>query len=62
MAARSDEWVCGRTLVGIAGSNPDGAWISASFVSVWCLVNRGLCVGPIPRPEEFYRMCVCVFN
>jgi hypothetical protein len=33
-AARSKEWVCGRTLAGIAGSNPAGAWMSASFVCV----------------------------
>jgi hypothetical protein len=29
---------------------------------VWCLFNRGLCDGPIPRPEELYRMFVCVID
>jgi hypothetical protein len=29
------------------------------LVCVWCLVNRGLSDWPIPRPEEFYRVCVC---
>jgi hypothetical protein len=28
-------------------------------VSVVCLSGRGLCDGPITRPEEFYRLC-CV--
>jgi hypothetical protein len=28
MAARSEAWACGRSLVGVAGSNPDGASIS----------------------------------
>jgi len=37
-------------------------------VNVVCCAGRGLCVGPIPRPEYFYRVlcvlyvseCVCV--
>jgi hypothetical protein len=33
-------------------------------MSVTCeccvLSRRGLCDGPIPRPEESYRVCVCV--
>jgi len=30
-------------------------------VSCECLVSDiGLCDRPIPRPEEFYRVCVCV--
>jgi hypothetical protein len=32
-----------------------------SLVSVVCLSGRGLCNGPIPRPEESYRLwCVIV--
>ena len=59
MAAVSKAWVCGRSVAGIAGSNPTGG------VDVRCecrvLPGRGLCVGLITRPEEFYRcMCVCV--
>jgi hypothetical protein len=28
------------------------------FVSVVCLSGRGLCDGPIPRPQESYPLCV----
>jgi hypothetical protein len=49
--------VCGRSLAGIAGSNPAEV-IDVSLVSVmWCQV--GLCDEPISRPEESYRLC-CV--
>jgi hypothetical protein len=34
-AARSKEWVCGRSLVGIVGSNPSGGMV-VSLVSVVC--------------------------
>jgi hypothetical protein len=61
VAARYKEWVCGRSLAGIAGSNAAAAWMS---VSCECCVlsGRGLCDGPFPRPEEeFYRVwCVWV--
>jgi hypothetical protein len=30
VAASSKAWVCGRSLAGIAGSNPAGAWIFVS--------------------------------
>ena len=51
MAERSKARVCGRSLAGIAGSNPAGAW---KFVCCECcmLSGRGSCDGPIPRPEE----------
>jgi hypothetical protein len=52
VAARSKVWVCGRSLAGIASSNP------ARDMSVSCeccvLSCSGLCVGPITRPEESY--------
>ena len=35
MAARSKAWVCGRSLAGIAGSNPAGG-MDMSLVSVVC--------------------------
>ena len=59
MAARSNMWVCGRSLAGIAGSNPTGG------IDVCCeccvLSGRGLCDGLITRPEESYRLrCVAV--
>ena len=59
MAARSKAWVCGRSPAGIAGSNAAGAWM---FVCCECCVlsGRGEYDGPIPRPEESYRVCLCV--
>jgi hypothetical protein len=58
VAARSKAWVYGRLLAGIWGSNPAGAWMSVSF-ECCMLSGRGLCDGPITRPEESYRLC-CV--
>jgi hypothetical protein len=54
VATRSKAWVCGRSLTGIAGSNPAG---SMEFCFDCCvLLGRGFCVGLITRPEECYRM------
>ena len=60
MAARSETWVCGRSLAGIAGSNHSEGHGCLSVVSVvCCLSGRGLCVGLITRTEcgvsEYYR-------
>jgi hypothetical protein len=54
VAALSKAWVCGRSLAGIADSNPSGARMS---VSCECCVlsGRGSSVGLITRPEESYR-------
>jgi hypothetical protein len=38
---------------------PPGAWISFSC-ECCALSGRGLCDGPITRPEESYRVCVFV--
>ena len=59
VAARSKALVCGRSPAGIAGSNPVGAWM---FVCCECCVMSGkvTCDEPIPRPEETYRLSVCV--
>lgn len=38
VAARSKEWVCGRTLARIAGSNPAGGWDICIF-RVLCVVR-----------------------
>jgi hypothetical protein len=46
---------CGRELAGIVGSNPTGAWMFVSC-TVFVLPGRGLCDGPIPCPEEPYRL------
>ena len=57
MAARSKVSVCGRSLAGISGLNYAMSWKSVS--SVFCVLSgRGLCDGPIPRPEESYRIFV----
>ena len=54
-AARSKAWDCGRSLAGIAGSNPTGGMgIDTSECCV--LSGRGLSVGLNTRPEESYRM------
>jgi hypothetical protein len=51
VAARSKVWVCGRSLAGIAGLNLSGG------MDVCCVLSgRGLCDGPITRPEESYRI------
>ena len=51
VAARAKAWICGHSLAGIAGSNP------VAKMDVCCeycvLLGRGLCGGPITRPEEF---------
>jgi hypothetical protein len=39
-------------LLGLQVRIPSGAWMSVSF--------QGLCEVPIPRPEESYRVRVCV--
>jgi hypothetical protein len=39
---------------------PPGAWIFVSY-TVFVLSGRGLCDGPIPRPEKSYRLW-CVFQ
>ena len=44
-------------LLGLLVRIPPRTWMSV--VSV-VLSGRGLCVGPITRPEVSYRVCVCV--
>jgi hypothetical protein len=38
---------------------PPGALMAVSL-DCCVLLGKGLCDGPITRPEDFYRMCVCV--
>jgi hypothetical protein len=56
---RSNARVCGLSLAGIAGSNLAGG-INVCLLYVSCVLSgRGLCDGPIFRPEESYRLwCV----
>ena len=57
VAVLSKAWLCGRSLAGIAASNPAGC-VGISW-KCFLLSGRGLCDGPIPRPEDFYRVwCV----
>jgi hypothetical protein len=58
VAARSKVWVCGRARAGIMSSNLTGGQGYLSC-TVFVLSDRGLCDGPITRPEESYRLwCV----
>jgi len=58
VAARSKAWVCGRSLAGVAGSNPARDWM---FVCCECCVLSGVgfCVELITRPEESHQV-VCL--
>ena len=52
VAARSKTWVCGRSLVEIADSNPAGV---VDVCSECCVLSgRGLCDELITRLEECY--------
>jgi len=58
VAARSKKWVCGLSLVGIAGSIAAGGNGCVSYVCC-VLSGTGLCFGLITRPENFCRVwCV----
>jgi hypothetical protein len=55
VAELSKARVCSRSVAGIAGSNPAGDWMSV-YCECCVLSGRGLCDGPIPHPEESYRL------
>jgi hypothetical protein len=61
MAARPKDYVCGRSLGGIAGSNFAGGWTSVCLCKCSVLPSRGLCDGQILRPEESDRVW-CVYE
>ena len=54
MAARSNVQVCGRSLDGIAGSNPAAGLMDVSG-NCCVLSGRGLCDWPSTHPEEPYQ-------
>jgi len=58
----ANKW-CGRSLTGIAGSNPAGS-MDICLLWVLCVLSgRGLCDRPIPRPDESYRVwCLSVIS
>ena len=58
LASWSKAYVWGRLLAGTGVSNTANARVSISYEC--CLLSgRGLCDGPIPRPEDSYRVCMC---
>jgi hypothetical protein len=57
VAARPKAWVCGRSLAETGGSNPPEACMSFSCERC-TLSGIGFCDGPIPRPENSYKVCV----
>jgi len=56
VAARSKEYVCGRSPAEIVGSNPTGGMEVCVFWVLCVLSGRGLCGELIPRSEESYRL------
>jgi hypothetical protein len=64
VAARSKAQVCGRLVAGIAGSNlarGRDVCVLCLYVVLSC-VGRDLCDGLITRPEQSYRVSVCVIT
>jgi hypothetical protein len=55
MAAPSKAWSAAARLLGLRVRIPPGAWMPV-FCEFCVLSGRGLCVGLIIRPEEFYRV------
>jgi hypothetical protein len=60
MAARSEVQVCGRSVAGVAGSNPTRSMdvFLLCLYAVLSCVGTGLCDGLITRSEESYRVCL----
>ena len=58
-------WVWGRWLAGIASSNPSGSMEVCLSCDSCVLLDKVLCDGLMPRPEESCRLwcvCVCVYH
>jgi hypothetical protein len=59
VGARSKAWVCRRSLVGIAGSNPAGG-MDVCLLSVWCVVRyRSLLPADPSSRGVLSHVCVC---
>jgi hypothetical protein len=56
MTPSRSQWPRGSSIPGIAGSNPAGDMDESLSCTMFVLSGRGLCDGPIPRPEESYRL------
>jgi hypothetical protein len=64
VAARSKAYVWGRLVAGVAVSNSFRGMdvcLLCLYVVLSC-VGRGLCDGLITRPEESYRVSMCVIT
>ena len=57
MDARSEAWVCGRSLAGIAGSNPAGDKDVSLVSVVWCQEEVSA-KGPSPNQRSPTDSCV----
>ena len=60
MAEQSRARVYGRSLAGIASSNPVDGGMDMYLLLLCVFPGRGLCVGPIFRSGQSYRLCVRV--
>ena len=56
MAERSKTSVSGRSLAGIAGSISTGSMVVSLLWALRVASGRGLCDGPIRRPEKSYPL------
>jgi hypothetical protein len=62
VAAWFKAYACCRALAGIVGLNSTGG-MDVCLLWVFVLSGRGLCDGPIPRPDESYQLwCVWVWS
>jgi len=61
VVAQFKAWVCGRSLTGIAGSNPAKAWMSVSCDVLCCKVEvSGTSPSLVQRSPTEWCVCVCV--
>ena len=61
VAVRSKAWACGRSIAGIAVSNPAGD-VNLRLLCLLCVVKVAACVCDelIARSEKSYRVCLIV--
>jgi len=52
-------WDVADLLLGLRVRIPPAAWMSVSY-DCCVLSGSGPCKEPIPRQEDYYRVCVCV--
>ena len=56
LSASPSQWVCSRSLVGIASPNPAGG-MDVCLCECYVLSRRGPCVGLNTRPNESHLVC-----